>query len=64
MSLRRLGGAAVVITLLIAGWHERVLAFPVDGDQTALPAKTELNEDALSGRAKCSTPRSTAASQT
>ena len=48
MSLRRLGGAAVVITLLIAGWHERVLAFPVDGDQTALPAKTELNEDALS----------------
>ena len=48
MSLRRLGGAAVVVILLIAGWHERVLAFPVDGDQTALPAKTELNEDALS----------------
>jgi cytochrome c peroxidase len=32
---------------LIAGLHERALAFPVDGDQTALPAKTELNEDAL-----------------
>jgi cytochrome c peroxidase len=31
----------------MAGLHERVLAFPVDGDQTALPAKTELNEDAL-----------------
>jgi cytochrome c peroxidase len=47
MSLRRLSGAAVVIGLLIAGLHERALAFPVDGDQTALPAKTELNEDAL-----------------
>ena len=40
-------GAAAVITLLSAGLHERVLAFPVDGDQTTLPAKTELNEDAL-----------------
>jgi cytochrome c peroxidase len=48
MKFRRLSGAAVAIGLLIAGWHGRVLAFPVDGDQTALPAKTELNEDALS----------------
>jgi cytochrome c peroxidase len=48
MSLRRLSGAVVAIGLLIAGLHGRVLAFPVDGDQTALPAKTELNEDALS----------------
>jgi cytochrome c peroxidase len=48
MNFRRLSGAAVAVGLLIAGWHGRVLAFPVDGDQTALPAKTELNEDALS----------------
>lgn len=48
MSFRWLGGAAAVVMLLIAGLHERVLAFPVDGDQTTLPAKTELNEDALS----------------
>jgi cytochrome c peroxidase len=47
MSVRRWSGIAVVIGLLMAGLHERVLAFPVDGDQTALPAKTELNEDAL-----------------
>ena len=47
MSLRRWSGIAVAIGFLIAGLHERVLAFPVDGDQAALPAKTELNEDAL-----------------
>jgi cytochrome c peroxidase len=47
MNLRRLGCAVIVIGLLIAGLHERVMAFPVDGDQTTLPAKTELNEDAL-----------------
>jgi cytochrome c peroxidase len=47
MSLHRWSGIAVAIGLLIAGLHERALAFPVDGDQTALPAKTELNEDAL-----------------
>jgi cytochrome c peroxidase len=33
--------------LLIAGSCGRVAAFPIDGDQTALPSKTELNEDAL-----------------
>jgi cytochrome c peroxidase len=48
MSFRRLSCAAVAVGLLIAGFHERVWAFPVDGDQTTLPAKTELNEDALS----------------
>ena len=47
MSLHRWSGIAVAMGLLIAGLHERALAFPVDGDQTALPAKTELNEDAL-----------------
>jgi cytochrome c peroxidase len=47
MSLRRWSGIAVAIGFLIAGLHQRALAFPVDGDQTALPAKTELNEDAL-----------------
>jgi cytochrome c peroxidase len=40
-------GAAAAVMLLIAGLHERALAFPIDGDQTSLPAKTELNEDAL-----------------
>jgi len=47
MNLRRWSGIALAIGLLIAGLHERALAFPVDGDQTTLPAKTELNEDAL-----------------
>ena len=47
MSFRRWSGIALAIGLLIAGLHERALAFPVDGDQTTLPAKTELNEDAL-----------------
>jgi cytochrome c peroxidase len=46
MSFRRLSGAILAVGLLIAGFHG-VLAFPVDGDQTTLPAKTELNEDAL-----------------
>jgi hypothetical protein len=33
--------------LLLAGFNGRLVAFPVDGDQTTLPPKTELNEDAL-----------------
>ncbi len=37
----------VVLTFLIAGLTGRVAAFPVDGDQTVLPAGTELNEDSL-----------------
>jgi cytochrome c peroxidase len=47
MNVRRLGGAAFALALAIAGLEGRVMAFPVDGDQTVLPAKTELNEDAL-----------------
>ena len=47
LSLCRLSGVIVAVAFLIVGLHERVFAFPVDGDQTALPAKTELNEDAL-----------------
>src|SRR6201982_2980923 len=39
--------AALVFGCLVAGLHGRVAAFPVDGDQTTLPPKTELNEDAL-----------------
>jgi cytochrome c peroxidase len=48
MSFRRLTSALAAIAVLIVGLHGRVWAFPVDGDQTALPAQTELNEDALS----------------
>ncbi|MBV8925046.1 MAG: hypothetical protein JOZ74_06715 [Bradyrhizobium sp.] len=47
MKLGRLGGAAFALGLWIAAAQEGAVAFPVDGDQTALPAKTELNEDAL-----------------
>ena len=47
MRLRWSIAAAAAVALLIAGLRERALAFPVDGDQTSLPAKTELNEDAL-----------------
>jgi cytochrome c peroxidase len=38
---------ALALGLLVAGLQGRVAAFPVDGDQTTLPPKTELNEDAL-----------------
>ena len=47
MSFRRSSAAMVALVLLMAGLQARVTAFPVDGDQTALPAKTELNEDAI-----------------
>ena len=47
MSFRRSSAAMVALVLLMAGLQARVMAFPVDGDQTALPAKTELNEDAI-----------------
>ena len=47
MRLARFAVAAVTSGLLIAALHGRVMAFPVEGDQTALPANTELNEDAL-----------------
>jgi hypothetical protein len=39
--------AGLALGFLIAGFHGRAVAFPVDGDQTTLPPKTELNEDAL-----------------
>jgi len=38
---------AVALGYLLIGVHGSAGAFPVDGDQTALPPKTELNEDAL-----------------
>jgi cytochrome c peroxidase len=44
MNVRRLGMAS----LLLLGAYGQAMAFPVDGDQTTLPPKTELNEDALS----------------
>ena len=47
MSSRWSIGAVLAVVLLIASLHERVRAFPLDGDQTVLPPKTELNEDAL-----------------
>jgi cytochrome c peroxidase len=47
MRLARLAVAAVTFGLMIAALHDRVMAFPVEGDQTALPVNTELNEDAL-----------------
>jgi cytochrome c peroxidase len=47
MNIRRVGISAVVFGLLLVGACGRGMAFPVDGDQTTLPAKTELNEDAL-----------------
>jgi cytochrome c peroxidase len=47
MTARGLWITAVVLGCLMTGLHERAGAFPVDGDQTALPPKTELNEDAL-----------------
>jgi cytochrome c peroxidase len=43
MSLAAAGLTAVLAT----GFCPPASAFPVDGDQTALPARTELNEDAL-----------------
>ena len=47
MIIRRLSIIALALGFLTAGFHGRVAAFPIDGDQTTLPPKTELNEDAL-----------------
>jgi cytochrome c peroxidase len=47
MNVHRLGIPLVALGLLLVGAGGRVMAFPVDGDQTTLPPKTELNEDAL-----------------
>jgi cytochrome c peroxidase len=48
MNIRGPSIPAVALGLLLVGAYGRVMAFPVDGDQTTLPPKTELNEDALS----------------
>jgi cytochrome c peroxidase len=47
MTIRRSWTVAVALGFLLASFHGRVAAFPVDGDQTTLPPKSELNEDAL-----------------
>jgi cytochrome c peroxidase len=47
MIVRCLSIAAFGLGLLVIGSYGRVAAFPIDGDQTALPSRTELNEDAL-----------------
>ena len=45
LSLRRGLGAAAAVALLLALPHAAT-SFPIDGDQAALPAGSELNEDA------------------
>ena len=47
MTVRRSSIALLALGVLVAGLYGRAIAFPVDGDQTTLPPKTELNEDAL-----------------
>ncbi|KJC56715.1 hypothetical protein UP10_32705 [Bradyrhizobium sp. LTSPM299] len=48
MSFYRFCIAAAAFGLVVVSSHGRVAkAFPVDGDQTALPVSTELNEDAI-----------------
>jgi len=47
MMIRRLCLAALASAFLVAAFHGRAAAFPIDGDQTTLPPKTELDEDAL-----------------
>jgi Di-haem cytochrome c peroxidase len=47
MIIFRLWIAALALGVLIVCLFGRVMAFPVDGDQTTLPPRTELNEDAL-----------------
>jgi cytochrome c peroxidase len=47
MMIRHLSVVALALGFLVASFEGRVAAFPVDGDQTTLPPRTELNEDAL-----------------
>jgi hypothetical protein len=47
MTVRYACAAAFGIGLVLSTPQGPVAAFPIDGDQTALPTKTELNEDAL-----------------
>jgi Di-haem cytochrome c peroxidase len=44
---RRFWTVAVAVGCFVTVFHGHVAAFPVDGDQTTLPSKTELDEDAL-----------------
>jgi cytochrome c peroxidase len=45
--IRRSCIIALAFGFLLASFHRGVEAFPIDGVQTTLPPKTELNEDAL-----------------
>lgn len=47
MMTHRIYAAAIALAILFAIIPAGIGAFPVDGDQTTLPPKTELNEDAL-----------------
>ncbi len=47
MIIRRIAAVALTLVALSLLAASAVRAFPVDGDQTTLPSKTELNEDAL-----------------
>ena len=47
MMIRRSWIVPVALGFLLASFQGHVAAFPVDGDQTTLPPKSELNEDAL-----------------
>jgi cytochrome c peroxidase len=47
MIIRQIAAAALAIVASTSLVVHAVRAFPVDGDQTTLPPKTELNEDAL-----------------
>jgi cytochrome c peroxidase len=47
MIIRLIAAVALTIVALTSLTAHAVRAFPVDGDQTTLPSKTELNEDAL-----------------
>jgi cytochrome c peroxidase len=47
MNVRRLCIAAFGLVLLVGGSDRAAVAFPIEGNQTALPPKTELNEEAL-----------------
>src|SRR6202000_3110030 len=47
MMARRFWIVVPALGILLAGPHGRVVAFPVDGDQTTLPPKRDLNGAAL-----------------
>src|SRR3984885_7943012 len=47
MTVRRSSIALLALGVLVAGLYGRAIAFPVVGDQTTLPPKTEPNEDGV-----------------